>query len=442
MKPGSVSNVVCVVTALALLAVPAWAVGKNDMHVDNGIVKRGSSEYTIRSIYVPDLARPGASITEVTRGLNRAADVGAPAPCFDLYGVSESGRDIANDAAAAVRRIREIGEGRNMIGVIRVFGPYAPKSARARIQAAKTIAKEFRNDREFVYLLEGPDAERLAREFHRRAPGLLLVSPAGGDVQIVSEPAAGSERPTLLLGVLPPALTNQAHFILPQYDEYYELLDFACVEPAENHPWTPDNSILTPEEVADGWIALFDGKSLNGWTVLGENQTAWQIRNGILERATGGSQGLRTIDRYGNFILRWEWTLPNGGNNGVHLRAPRAARASRIGMEYQMLGDYGKEPDKNSTGSIYDVEPPTVNAIKPNGEWNVSEVTLNGSQLQYVLNGVTVQDRNIDEHDELKLRLRRGFIVLTEHNDPVMYRNIRIKPLPTPVEQIAVPARW
>jgi len=428
--------------ALTLAAATSWAAGKNDMHVDDGVVKRGSSEYTIRSIYVPDLAKPGSSLDEVTRGLNRAADVGAPAPCFDLYGISESGRDVADDAVAAMRRIREIGQGRNMIGVVRLFGPFAPKSGSARIRAAKTLARKLRGDREFVYLFEGSDAGRLAREFHRRAPGLLIASPEGGDIQVVGDPGAKSTKPTLLLGALPPALESQAHFILPQYDEYYQLLDLASAEPAENHPWTPDNSGLTPQEKAEGWIALFDGKTMNGWTVLGDKKDAWRVHDGMLERATGGSNGLRTIDRYGNFILRWEWTLPEGGNNGVHLRAPRAARASRIGMEYQMLGDYGTPPDKNSTGSIYDVEAPTVNAVKPTGEWNTSEVTLNGSRLMYVLNGVTVQDRNLFEHDELKLRLRRGFIVLTEHHDPVMYRNIRIKPLPTAEEQMAVPAQW
>lgn len=440
MNPGS-TKALRSLALFSMLMASAWA-ANNDFHVDNGVVKRGSSDYTIQSIYVPDLAKPGAPIADVYRGMNCAADVGAPAPCFDLYGLSDDGRDISREAVAAVRRIRDIGSDRSIVGVVRLFGPYAPNAPRERIQAAKTIAKEFRNDRDLVYLLEGPDAARLAKEIHRRAPGLMLVSPEGGDVQIVADPAARSDKPTLLLGALPPALTNQAHFILPQYDEYYQLLDLASVEPAENHAWTPDNSSLTPAEAAEGWIALFDGKTLNGWTVLGENPSAWQVHDGILERVTAGSRGLRTIDRYGNFVLRWEWTLPRGGNNGVHLRAPRSARASRIGMEYQMLGDYGKEPDKNSTGSIYDVEPPSVNAVKPLGEWNTSEVTLDGDHLMYVLNGVVVQDRNLYEHEELKVRLRRGFIVLTEHNDGVMYRNVKIRPLPTSDEQMAVPAQW
>ncbi len=428
--------------ALIVMTAPVWAAGQYDMRVDHGLVKRGSSEFTIRSIYVPDLAKPGTSLADATQDMNRIADVGAQVPCFDLYGLSESGRDLAQDAIDAMRQIREIGYDRSMLGMVRVFGPYAPTDPKARLRAARTVARRLGDERQFVYLLEGPDAGKLAREIKRHAPGLLLASPEGGDIQVVLKPATKSDKPTLLLGALPPSLDEQAHFVMPQYDESYQLLDLASALPIEAHSWTPNNSSLTPQEKADGWIAIFDGKTFNGWTILGGNQQAWTITNGVLERVESGSNGLRTIDRYGNFVLRWEWSLPKGGNNGVHISAPRAARESRVGMEYQMLGDYGKPPDKNSTGSVYDVVPPTVNAVKPDGEWNSSEITFNSPHLKYVLNGVTVQDLNMNDNDALKVRLRHGFIVLTEHNDTVMYRNIRLKPLPTPNEQMAIPAQW
>jgi len=101
-----------------------------------------------------------------------------------------------------------------------------------------------------------------------------------------------------------------------------------------------------------------------------------------------------------------------------------------VGFEYQMLGDYGKAPDKNSTGSIYDVVPPTANAVNPEGEWNASEAIFDGTHITYYLNGQKVNDVDMNGVDELRPRLRNGFIVLTEHNDVVMYRNIRIKVLP------------
>jgi hypothetical protein len=215
--------------------------------------------------------------------------------------------------------------------------------------------------------------------------------------------------------------------MLPEGDASYAQLEAASAHPLESQPWEPDNSVLTEQDRADGWIALFDGKTLNGWIVLGNNASAWNAHDGILERVAAGSQGLRTRDRYDNFILQFEWNLPAGGNNGVHLRAPRNARASKIGLEFQMLGDYGQPPTKNSTGSIYDVVPPKVNASKPQGEWNSTEITLNGPHLKFVLNGIVVQELNMDENEELAVRLRKGFIVLTEHNAPVQYRNVKLK---------------
>jgi len=95
----------------------------------------------------------------------------------------------------------------------------------------------------------------------------------------------------------------------------------------------------------------------------------------------------------------------------------------------QIMGDYGDKPSKSSTGSIYYEIPPQVNANKPAGEWNSMEITCNGLRVKVILNGQTAQDLNFDDYDELKYRLRDGFIILTDHGADVSYRNIRIKKL-------------
>ncbi len=88
------------------------------------------------------------------------------------------------------------------------------------------------------------------------------------------------------------------------------------------------------------------------------------------------------------------------------------------------------EPITNqTTGSIYVQVPPLVNAGKPAGEWNTLEITCNGPQVKAVLNGQTVQDTNLDQNEELRDRLREGFIGLQDHGTPVAFRNIRIKKL-------------
>jgi hypothetical protein len=421
----------CAAVAAIVSCVPGFvfAQERNAISVKDGVLMRGSSPYTVRAITVPDAAKPGTTAVDVARMLNRVAEVGGNAICFDLYGISADGKSIAPEGIEAMRRIRAVAEGRYMIGVCRVFGPQAPAKSRARTAAARTVAEALRGDSQYLYVIDGKDGARLARTFKRFGKELAVVSPKYGDMLAATGHEAGS-GPKVMFGTIPYSLGEGVHFVLPEGDASYWDLERASIDPVETQPWLPDNSSLSPEERNDGFVALFDGKSLNGWTVLGANKQAWRAHDGILERVAAGSNGLRTRDRFANFVLRFEWNLPEGGNNGVHLRAPRAARASRIGIEFQMLGDYGAPPDKKSTGSIYDVLPPTVNAGKPQGEWNTTEITLDGPRIRYVLNGTTVVDVNGDELDELRPRLRQGFIVLTEHSHAVQYRNMRLKPLP------------
>jgi len=100
-----------------------------------------------------------------------------------------------------------------------------------------------------------------------------------------------------------------------------------------------------------------------------------------------------------------------------------------MGFEFQMMGDHGEAPHKNGTGAVYDVLAPAVNAARPVGEWNELEIYLNGPHYRATLNGEVIQDVNFDEHEELRYRLREGFISLQDHGDRVSFRNIRVKRL-------------
>ncbi len=88
-----------------------------------------------------------------------------------------------------------------------------------------------------------------------------------------------------------------------------------------------------------------------------------------------------------------------------------------------------ENPDKSNSMAVYDVLPPKCNALKPEGEWNDLDVIFDGPHFKATLNGKVVQDVNFDEHEELKYRLRNGFICLTDHNCYVAFRNIRLKKL-------------
>ncbi len=94
------------------------------------------------------------------------------------------------------------------------------------------------------------------------------------------------------------------------------------------------------------------------------------------------------------------------------------------------MGDsHLSEPGNQSTAAVYDVLPALTVAARPEGEWNEVEIMLDGPRYRATLNGTLVQDVNFDEIEEMRYRLRRGFIGLQDHGDYVVFRNVRIKQL-------------
>ena len=152
-----------------------------------------------------------------------------------------------------------------------------------------------------------------------------------------------------------------------------------------------------------GFIRLFDGKSLDGWTLVDKRDEGYGVKNGVIYCARGGGGNLFTKREFSDFVLRFEFKLEDGSNNGVGIRAPLQGRASTLGMEIQILdekpaleGKWGKLKDTQFHGSIYDVVPAKKGALRPVGEWNTEEITARGRQIKVVLNGQTVVDANLN----------------------------------------------
>ncbi|MGQ9524072.1 MAG: 3-keto-disaccharide hydrolase [Armatimonadota bacterium] len=192
---------------------------------------------------------------------------------------------------------------------------------------------------------------------------------------------------------------------------------------------------LTAEERRQGFVPLFNGRDLSGWVVPDKT---WFVENGAIVCSGKPGGWLRSAKQYANFILRGEYKISPNGNSGVFVRAPILGRASRIGMEMQILDDYGKAPNKNSTGAIYDVVAPTKNMSKPAGQWNSFEIVCDGRRVKITLNGEKVVDVSLDdpainerlpETHKLYKRLRRGYIGLQNHGSRVEFRNLRVREL-------------
>lgn len=88
---------------------------------------------------------------------------------------------------------------------------------------------------------------------------------------------------------------------------------------------------------SSGFISLFNGRNLDGWT---GNKAGYLVENGAIvvhpgEGSSGGN--LYTEKEFGNFVLRFQFKLTPGANNGIGIRAPLDGDAAYVGMEIQVL---------------------------------------------------------------------------------------------------------
>jgi len=423
------SLLVLVAMVLGGCASSAPDVGKDDFRIRDGQLYRSDDTmHTIRAFETPRLGACPGDLDCIVPTLVRVADVGGNTPCIPLQGLSDDASAIDPDHAQALKDLANRCKDQHMRLILK---PLATVEGDAAKCEAATRAAATLGDGRILYWFTGEHGPAMAALFKELQPNLITMAASGADLAVVP---AGTEAQgdalTVLLGDFMEANADQAHFILPDDPAMYAKLDEARRRPVELAPWTPDNSVLSEAERAEGFIALFNGTDLSGWGFQhGETEGSYSVKDGLLFCDGSGGPALYTRDRYDDFVLRFEFRIVEGGNSGVWIRAPRDCRQSKTGFEFQIMGDYGEEPTKTSTGAIYDVVAPLKNAGKPAGEWNTVELTLNGPVYKAILNGEVVQDINFDDDPELKHRLRRGFIAVQDHDHEAAFRNIRIKQL-------------
>jgi hypothetical protein len=193
-----------------------------------------------------------------------------------------------------------------------------------------------------------------------------------------------------------------------------------------------------PSATEDGFVSLFDGKSLAGWQ--GATQ-GYDVVDGELRCRKGAGGKLLTEQEFGDFTLRFDFRLTPGANNGLGIRVPVDGDAAFQGMELQILDDshpkYASLQPWQVHGSIYGVVAAERGCLKPAGEWNTEEVTVNGSTVKVVVNGKTIVDADVapfrdgqptpDGKAHPGLARTSGHIGFLGHGDEVHFRNIRIR---------------
>ena len=198
---------------------------------------------------------------------------------------------------------------------------------------------------------------------------------------------------------------------------------------------------LTPEEKAEGFVALFNGRNLDNWV---GNKTSYIAEDGniIVKPGDGSGGNLFTGKEYADFIFRFEFQLTPGANNGLGIRAPLSGDAAYSGMELQILDDtapvYANLQPYQYHGSVYGVIPAKRGHLNPVGEWNYQEVIAQGTKIKITLNGTVIVDGDlaepidsgtIDKKDHPGLKNKTGHIGFLGHGSELKFRNIRIKDL-------------
>lgn len=205
----------------------------------------------------------------------------------------------------------------------------------------------------------------------------------------------------------------------------------------------------TPGAAPSDAVALFDGRSLDAWTSTGR---PWVVKGGVLTvppREPGKESQLVSKQSFGDVQLHLEFRSPNPpekssqdrGNSGIWFMQR---------YEVQILDGYRNPTYADGTvGAIYGWKPPLVNPSRPPGEWQSYDIVFERPRFNtdgsvkrpaYVtvfLNGVLVQNRQAMLGTTVWRQVAKyeahgdaAPIQLQDHDSPVSFRNIWVRPLP------------
>ncbi|MCA9084916.1 MAG: DUF1080 domain-containing protein [Planctomycetaceae bacterium] len=203
------------------------------------------------------------------------------------------------------------------------------------------------------------------------------------------------------------------------------------------------NDLLAAHQ-AQAFQSVFNGEDLSGWSGALDN---YEVVDGAI-RCKEGHGGLLLVDKeYSNFVARVEFRLPPGGNNGLAIRSPGEGDVAYSGMcELQVLDSehekYAKLDARQYHGSAYGMVAAHRGYLRPTGEWNFQEVTVDGSTIKVELNGNVILNADLSKVTEFMAERPHpgkdrtsGYFGFAGHNDPVEFRAVQIKELaPTVVE--------
>jgi hypothetical protein len=186
------------------------------------------------------------------------------------------------------------------------------------------------------------------------------------------------------------------------------------------------------------WKPLFNGRSLDGWVMVGPGR--FVVEDGALK--TEGGMGLLFYkgEKFGDCTVRVVFkTVSKSANSGVFIRLPEHPKDPWYGVHngYEVQID-SADDDWHSTGALYSLSKVTAHNQKPAGEWNTMDIVLDGQQTTVLLNGVKVNefhgDQAVPEREQWYEPVRgprpdAGYIGLQNHDQAsvVYFREVSVR---------------
>jgi hypothetical protein len=206
---------------------------------------------------------------------------------------------------------------------------------------------------------------------------------------------------------------------------------------------------LPPEpegEKDNGWVKLFNGKDLSGWTVFldpkkeADRTKVFTVQDGILVCEGAPFGYLITDKEYENYILKvqWRWGKKvhgRGRNSGVFVHVVGPDKIWPKAVEAQLMADHAgefwlvdnfklkvdaKRQDAKNARHYYRMKDHVEKAI---GEWNQYEITCKGDSIRVEINGQLVNEGTEAE-------LSKGRILLQSEGAEIHFKDVVLKQLP------------
>lgn len=187
---------------------------------------------------------------------------------------------------------------------------------------------------------------------------------------------------------------------------------------------------------SDGWVSIFDGKTLDGWKV-GENAATFKVENGAIvvdgPRAHLFYVGPVMDHNFKDFEFKADVMTMPGSNSGMYFHTEYQETGwPAKGYEVQVNNTH---TDPKKTGGLYGIKDVNPAPAKDN-EWFTQHIIVEGKRVRIMVNGQTTVDYTEPENTErpqgMSGRLISSGTIALQGHDPkskVLYKNIMVRPL-------------